>query len=196
MFYTLGVTSVITLVVESERVMVREFQHNFICKLIAGISIQRRTSLLEWRDFGKLAECHNSTTAPHSPAVCPRTKRSSTRYKFPVYEYLDLFKSVLGPSPELLQALLALVEDLKHIGVVFNPVRQQEVVRDTMGFLVQSFLEKCRDVKDEQTSFNLALLWKISQSYGQPWSDTTTKVHELLKTSVSLFPVFLAFFFF
>ncbi|KAF9535657.1 hypothetical protein CPB83DRAFT_913079 [Crepidotus variabilis] len=92
-----------------------------------------------------------------------------------------------GPSPALLQALILLAEDLKRLGIVFNPIRHQEVVRDTMGFFVQSVLERSRDTRDEQTNFNLAFLWKISESYGQPWSDTTAKVHQLLLTSVRLF---------
>ncbi|CAA7265909.1 unnamed protein product [Cyclocybe aegerita] len=129
------------------------------------------------KDFRREVASLNNTALQKWREVI--TSRIVNENKPSIQKYSSL---VIGSSPDLLQSLLSIADEIRHVGVVFDSNRQSVIVQETLRSFVKLWAKESSKVANEQNIFDLAFLRNISGIYGQSWEEVSEILDTGLKT--------------
>jgi hypothetical protein len=106
--------------------------------------------------------------------IRPRIKRSSQK------------AGQLGPSPEIQRGLLSLCDSIRQLGVVYHPIRQRVIVQEILRSFITQWIDDDVKVNDGPLDPNdIVFLRKVSDLYGESWSDISTALADKSMSLVS-----------
>lgn len=90
----------------------------------------------------------------------------------------------LGLSNALLQGLLGLGDKIRQLGVIYHPVRQEDIVQEILRSFITLWIKEFWDANTASNLHNIMLLHNISTNYGDAWNDVSSSISDTLESAV------------